>query len=289
MSDVRGDLLATLVYDSALIAKLHEQLSHVIHLFSARRGQSVLTDRTMAVILYYALCRLLHRSGLTVGEELSVSSRAPRLSKRTRMAWFLASISFPLLKESVIPIVRSRSTRLSQVLDVVSTLSSDAFFLLYPRATATSFVEQRMTPRSCLPRHDAKPTITIAGPILTFSGIIVFLECVRKLKLLVDQHKGKPDFIDGHSTVRLKKLDWASCSSGECAVCMCELENPTATVCGHIFCYECISEWTKEEGSPCPVCRTDSLPQDLLPLNNYAPNDAKWKPFWNRPLILNHS
>ncbi|MCH0629042.1 peroxin family protein [Kocuria palustris] len=53
--------------------------------------------------------------------------------------------------------------------------------------------------------------------------------------------------------------------SRDCLFCMTPMENPTAALCGHMFCWTCITDWLKEN-TECPLCRQHCLEQNLLPL-----------------------
>ena len=58
----------------------------------------------------------------------------------------------------------------------------------------------------------------------------------------------------------------------KCPVCVDSIRKPIASsVCGHVYCWECLVEWLKSSSSGvscCPVCRKEVQPVDLIPLIN---------------------
>ncbi|VVA98311.1 unnamed protein product [Arabis nemorensis] len=64
---------------------------------------------------------------------------------------------------------------------------------------------------------------------------------------------------------RINLLNRLESSSAICCVCDDPPENPVVTLCGHVFCYQCVSEYVAGDENTCPVrrCR-EQLGRDVV-------------------------
>ena len=79
------------------------------------------------------------------------------------------------------------------------------------------------------------------------------------------------DAIQSIAASRSKEQRQPKTEIQQCGICLNPRTNPAApSACGHVFCWNCVLHWVSNVRAECPICRADTLPQDILPLCNYA-------------------
>jgi peroxin-10 len=73
------------------------------------------------------------------------------------------------------------------------------------------------------------------------------------------EYLGTFDEIERKNSLLLEKPNEAASGRNTCTLCLSHRKVPTATPCGHVFCWNCIAEWCMQKPE-CPLCRAQAMP-----------------------------
>eukprot|EP00794_Sanderia_malayensis_P015452 gene15452-17035_t len=76
--------------------------------------------------------------------------------------------------------------------------------------------------------------------------------------------QGSPDVVDVTENCISTRQNNVNCS-----LCLEKVDYATSTICGHLFCWNCIMEWSATKNE-CPVCRDLLIPSRLIFLKHFC-------------------
>ncbi|CAH1775572.1 unnamed protein product [Owenia fusiformis] len=142
----------------------------------------------------------------------------------------------------------------------------EVFYHIAKRLTGVQY----LLVRSGIMNEDERPSFRILG----YLSIIQLVYAIAR--------GGYTLWTTRHNAPELEMMEESKISEGDfmtegpiaaelkCSLCLEARRNSTATPCGHMYCWNCITEWctTKAE---CPMCREKFQISRLIPLQNYDP------------------
>jgi peroxin-10 len=88
------------------------------------------------------------------------------------------------------------------------------------------------------------------------------------LKNVISKNKELPKNEELDESNNQENIYSGESGGNTCTLCLSSRTNTTATSCGHLFCWDCITEWSNNKPE-CPLCRQPILPNKLVCIYNY--------------------
>jgi peroxin-10 len=111
---------------------------------------------------------------------------------------------------------------------------------------------------------EQRPSYQILGLLLM---IQLAISTVQALRSRIPTLAGSDSAAGGVSAAASAPVP-EEISAFKCALCLSERRNSAATSCGHVFCWDCITEWANSKPE-CPLCRQKITLQELTAVYQY--------------------
>jgi len=173
--------------------------------------------------------------------------------------------------------------RLEKVVETVEDVFSGASRLhlafFYLSGVFYHYGKRLLNVRYLTIRYADSQETSVASPMTTYRilGWMIIVQIVvkvikwcygqikRKSHNSQTEHNEDSEEGGGKVVLEVEKVDG---SGVRCPSCLEECQDAAASLCGHIFCWSCICEWTSEKAE-CPVCRTSVKPHQVVCLQHF--------------------
>jgi peroxin-10 len=237
-------------------------------------------------LCYYGLSTLLGRQ--TLGEEycdimqVTGKNMIP-LDFRERLLLITLHIGFPYLYNKLCAKLNKLSrSRFVQSMDEESGMTEErrkkiAVFLprfkelveTLKRVHVAVFyftgIFYNISKRSLNVRYIFNRKLDEGRPRYHILGILIFAQLLISAAIYLRNHLIKKKALESESAETSSLSSGPNeyfSGTGKCSLCLEIRTNPTATICGHVFCWNCITEACNNK-SECPLCRTPLKKNEL--------------------------
>lgn len=230
---------------------LGEEYCNIVQVDQTRTWVPSTMRRGCLVLLYVFGPYVIEKMIMKLERRLQSQENWPKGLNHPRIREILSTL-IPLLRTAVVYTHRAHMALF---------YLRGVFYHIAKRITGVQY----LLVRRILKNEGSRPTYRLLGYLSVFQlGISLLLAVYQRLKSSKSAEHAVVS--DSQTTTRL-----APPTSGiKCALCLERLQGKTATPCGHLFCWSCITEWCSSKAE-CPLCREPVQLSRLVFLHHYEP------------------